>query len=63
MSSKYILAGAIATAVVGAASAGSVKAQSQKQSQANLMANVIGQMVQTINTPECSIHSDQSDVV
>lgn len=56
MSSKSILAGAVMAAIVGSASAAPVtdSTTTEKATQANTISGVMGNMVQTINSPECS---------
>jgi hypothetical protein len=59
MIDKNIVAGLVATVVVGTASAGSIApidAQSlDKKAQAETMHNIFGNVSQIINSPECTV--------
>ena len=58
MRSKNIVFGVIVAAAVNTASAGSLSTTemevSAKQAQANVLSDVFGSVVQTVNSPECT---------
>lgn len=57
MSKKSMIASVVAVAVVNTVSALPATDQTvaDKQAQAEVMSNVIGNMTQTINSPECTV--------
>lgn len=58
MNSKSILAGAVATVIAGSTVAAPVSSNAvkSKQIQASVVSGVMAGMVQTINSPECTIN-------